>query len=243
METAFQVKTSSFEGPLDLLLSLIEGRKLHISEVSLSKVAEDFINHTKEMSNTAHMSETAHFILVASTLILIKSKSLLPTLQLSEEEETSIEELERRLKLYKYFKKLSREIDEQFGREIIFSKNVSHNTEPVFSTSSDLSINNLKGSLESILNSLPVLEKLPETIVKKVISLEEAIEDLSARIQSAMKMSFNDFVKDKKDRVNVIVSFLGMLELVKDGALDVRQSGDFSDIEMENKKVGTPKFI
>ena len=73
----FTVKTQSFEGPLDLLLDLIEKRKLFINDISLVKVTDDFIAHVRQFENLP-MAESAHFILVASTLLLIKSKSLLP---------------------------------------------------------------------------------------------------------------------------------------------------------------------
>ena len=82
---SFKVKTSSFEGPLDLLLDLIEKRKLFINDVSLAKVTDDFIAHIKQFDDLP-MAESAHFILIASTLLLIKSKSLLQELNLTEEE-------------------------------------------------------------------------------------------------------------------------------------------------------------
>src|SRR4051812_32375972 len=99
----FLVKHEQFEGPLDLLLSLIEKRKLFINDISLAKVADDFINHIKNFEQFP-IGESANFILIASTLLLIKSKSLLPTLQLTEEEQGSIEDLETRLKIYQRIK-------------------------------------------------------------------------------------------------------------------------------------------
>ncbi|MDE2172553.1 MAG: segregation/condensation protein A, partial [Patescibacteria group bacterium] len=99
----FTVKTQTFEGPLDLLLDLIEKRKFFISDISLAKVTDDFITHIKQFENMP-MGESAHFILVASTLLLIKSKSLLPELALSVEEQGDIRDLETRLKIYKRIK-------------------------------------------------------------------------------------------------------------------------------------------
>src|SRR3989344_9116880 len=93
----FHVKTEVFEGPLDLLLSLIEKHKLHINDVSLSKVTDDYISYVNAQVDFP-MGQAADFILVASTLVLIKSKSLLPTLDLSKEEQGDIADLERRLK-------------------------------------------------------------------------------------------------------------------------------------------------
>src|SRR5690242_7983178 len=87
----YTVKTPAFEGPLDLLLDLIEKHKLAISEISLAKVADDYIAYVKTFSEFP-VAMSAHFILVASTLLLIKSRSLLPNLALSDDEKGSIED-------------------------------------------------------------------------------------------------------------------------------------------------------
>ena len=92
----YKIKLDGFEGPFDLLLDLIEKRKLHINDISLSKVTDDYISHVKSIQHFP-IALSANFILIASTLLLIKSKSLLPALQLTEEEQMSIEDLENRL--------------------------------------------------------------------------------------------------------------------------------------------------
>ena len=79
-------------------------------------------------------------------------------------------------------------------------------------------------------------------IIKKVISLEEAITNLTERVQSALKMSFKQFVGNQKEKVNIIVSFLGMLELVKRGIISVEQENHFQDIQMETNHPSTPKY-
>src|SRR4051812_4242556 len=117
----FKVKMEAFEGPLGLLLNLVEKRKLFINDISLSKVADDFISYVRELGNFP-IAESAEFILVASTLLLIKSKSLLPTLDLTSEEQDSIEDLEKRLKLYQRIRDLTIHVREKFGKDIIFEK-------------------------------------------------------------------------------------------------------------------------
>src|SRR3990167_9179602 len=121
MLDSFKIKTDIFEGPLDLLLSLIEKRKLLINEISLSKVADDFIGYLKTHESFP-IAKTAHFILVASTLLLIKSKSLLPSLELTEEESASIEDLELRLRIFRKFKELTKGLTLIFGKEVIYFK-------------------------------------------------------------------------------------------------------------------------
>src|SRR5437773_2621351 len=117
-KTAFAVKTEQFEGPLDLLLDLIGRRRLFINDISLSKVTDDYLEYLKGL-NQFSIPDSANFILIASTLVLIKSKSLLPTLNLTEEEEMSIADLEERLRIYKILKEATVGLREHFGREII----------------------------------------------------------------------------------------------------------------------------
>src|SRR3989344_7839202 len=117
----FKVRVGEFEGPLEVLLDLIEKRKLHISDVTLSQVADEFIEYTKSFENFP-IGDSADFILVASTLLLIKSKSLLPNMPLTEEEQVSIEDLENRLALYKKHKDLSLNLGRMFGNFLYFAQ-------------------------------------------------------------------------------------------------------------------------
>jgi segregation and condensation protein A len=239
---SFTIKTHSFEGPLDLLLDLIEKRKLFINDISLAKVTDDFITHIKSFDNMP-MGESAHFILVASTLLLIKSKSLLPQLELTDEEQGDIHDLETRLKIYKRIKEASVHVSALFGEEIIFGQSHARPVNPVFTPDAEFTLERALYSLKDLINRLPKKEKVPHTIVKKVISLEEMIGTLTTRITSHLRMSFREFTKEhKENRVNVIVSFLAMLELVKQGVVNVTQEKNFDDIHMETKEVGVPRY-
>ncbi len=242
MPLDFKVKTSAYEGPLDLLLDLIEKRKLFINDISLAKVADDFIAHVHSLESFP-IADSANFVLIASTLVLIKSKSLLPTLQLSEEETTSIDELERRLKLYKRMKELSLHVKNQFGTQIIFQKSYTKTIDPVFAPSKDISLGALLTGIRTALASLPKKEILPKAIVRKVISLEEMIGRLTERVKTGLQMSFREFSKHgKEEKVNVIVSFLAMLELVKQGVIMVKQEQEFGDIHMEPERLDIPRY-
>lgn len=239
---SFTIKTQSFEGPLELLLELIEKRKLFINDISLAKVTDDFIEHIKQFSNIP-MSESAHFILIASTLLLIKSKSLLPELSLTDEEESNIKDLETRLKIYKVIKQASLKISEIFGQNIIFEQSQMRKTEPVFTPDPEFTLNKALQLLKDLIIRLPKNEKVPNKVIQKVMSLEEMINTLSNRITSHIRMSFKEFTKENREnRVHVIVSFLAMLELVKNGILHVQQESIFGDIQMETKEVGVPRY-
>lgn len=241
----FQAKTGEFEGPLGLLLQLIEERKMHISQVSLAAVTDQFIGHIKSLEESPDAKgRLADFILVASTLMFIKSAALLPQLQVSTEEVQSAADLERRLKLYQKFKELSQTVKSQFGRQIIFGREPSREIISVFAPTGELTLVNLLQAVRTVIQSFPQPEKLAQVIVKKVISLEEVIKDLTGRVQSALRLSFKDFVANKTERVNIIVSFLGMLELVRQGIVTVEQQAHFDDIQMETTEPSAvPRYI
>lgn len=247
-KTKFSIKTDSFEGPLDLLLDLVTKRKLFISDVSLAQVTDDFIAYI-EAHEEFPIDESAEFILVASTLMLVKSRSLLPMLELTSEEEESIQDLENRLKAYARVKELSGEVKKLFGKRIIFEKLPGKNELVVFSPDSKTDTDNLLKALQSVLDSIPKKEMVPKAVVRKMISLEETIEKLAERITKSSRMNFSDFKRELggggkltyEKKVSIIVGFLAMLELVKRGAIRVTQEGS-GDIEIESESITTPTY-
>lgn len=242
MEAVYKVKTGDFEGPLDLLLSLIEKRKMFINDISLTKVANDYIEYTKSL-DFLPVKDTANFLLIASTLVLIKSKSLLPNLSLTDEENIDMKDLEIRLKIFSQIKKVSLSIKENFGKNIIFSKQQSKYIKPIFTPDKDLTVDGLQIAINRVVSQLPQKETLAEKVVKKVVSLEEMIDNLSERMAQCISMSFREFSKmGEKDRIHVAVSFLAMLELVKQGIVDVVQKNNFEDINIESRGVSTPRY-
>jgi segregation and condensation protein A len=239
---SFTVKTQAFEGPLDLLLDLIEKRKLFISDISLAKVTDDFISHVRQFEQLP-MGESAHFILVASTLLLIKSKSLLPELALTEDEKGDIQDLETRLKIFKRIKEASKHVGSLFGVDMIFPQSHTRPVNPVFAPDPVFTLERALLSLKDLINRLPKKENLPKHVVQKVVSLEEMISNLTTRITSSLKMSFKQFTAEHKgEKVGIIVSFLAMLELVKEGVVHVSQEKEFADIQMVTKEVGVPRY-
>ncbi len=239
MEGNYTVKTGVFEGPLDLLLELITKRKLFVSDVSLAGVTDDFIRYVEEQGSIP-ISESAEFILVASTLMLVKSRSLLPMLTLTTEEEESIHDLEHRLAVYARVKELALVLRSLYGKNVIFEKETRKNETVIFSPDSKTDKANLYAALDRLIAALPKKEVLPKVMVRKVVSLEEMITRLSERVAKAGRMRFKDF--KHKDKVSLIVGFLAMLELVKRGAIRVSQEGA-GDIHIESDVVATPAYV
>ncbi|MDD5721406.1 MAG: segregation/condensation protein A [Candidatus Pacebacteria bacterium] len=238
--SAFQIKTNSFEGPFGLLLSLIEKRKLHINDVSLSAVTEDFLNFMNKLGGL-HYSEISSFVSVAASLLLIKSKSLLPNLDLTNEEEGDIKNLEERLRLYELFTKLGGNIKNNFGQKIIFAPLERKNNVLVFLPDDRITKDSMMIFARNAVGAMPQKVFLPKVEVQKVISLEEMIDKLTERIKSSLKMNFKDFSgggkqASREEKIVVIVGFLAMLELIRNGILDAIQETEGGDIIMTKQE-------
>jgi len=237
----FAVKQERFEGSLDLLLTLIERRQLHIGDIALSKVTDDFLNYAKNFTDFP-IAESAQFAFVASTLLLIKSRALLPQLSLSPEEEESIEDLQNRLKLLKRFRELSRLVRTRFCEHPLFLPQ-EREVSPIFAPPKGISSSLMQSAIKAVLAAIPRAEQISKVAIKKVISLEQMIENLKDRIASALRMSFKEFSSiHKGERIQVIVGFLAMLELIKDGLINATQDIPHGDIMMETGEVGTPRY-
>ena len=239
---SYQIKTGAFEGPFHLLLSLIEEKKFFINDLSLAQVTEDYLNYVNKLEKL-NPAEISNFIVVAATLILIKSKSLLPNLNLTSEEEGDIHNLEERLKLYELYTKLGGNIKSMFGKNIIFAPLERKNDVLIFLPDDQITKESMMTFASDVLNRMPKKVFLPEVEVKKVMSIEEMIDKLTTRIENSMKMSFKDFMgaaKTKEEKVVVIIGFLAMLELVRQGILHVVQENNFEDIMIEKQQQSFP---
>ncbi|MEX0918730.1 MAG: segregation/condensation protein A [Candidatus Paceibacterota bacterium] len=242
MSSHFVVKSENFEGPLDLLLQLVERKKLHINEISLAKVADDYLNY---LAGQHHLpkKDVADFLVIGSTLVFIKSLSLLPTLERTEEETGDIEELERRLVIYRRFKTLSEKIKHHFGRRPLFPRQEKRRMETIFAPGADVSMENIVQAGQKVIANLPKTEIRPQAVIRKTISLEAVIDHLTKRIQSSLRLKFKDLVdRERSEKIEVIVNFLGLLELVRQGILTADQNRPFADIEMETSQVGLPRY-
>ena len=238
---AYKIKTANFEGPFGLLLNLVEERKLFINEISLAEVTEDYLKYVNGLNNLGP-HEISSFLVVAATLILIKSKSLLPNLNLTLEEEGDIRNLEDRLKLYELYTRLAGNIKSNFGKRIIFAPLERKNDVLVFLPDDQITTESMMTFAQGALGRIPKKVFLPEVGVKKVVSIEEMIDKLTERIQNCLKINFKDFAGGavtKEERIVVIVGFLAMLELVRNGILDAVQEDNFEDIIMEKQETIT----
>ncbi len=240
-----EIKTSVYEGPLEILLELIEKRKLLINDISLAAVTDEYIARINAMDELP-MGETADFIALAATLLLIKSRSLLPTLTITEEESRDIKELEYRLALYQLIKEAARGINNQLGEPYLYEGSAPEPL-PMFIPDAAVTATSLREAAQTLINGFPQTLSLPKVEVKKIMTLEQMIDTMSQRISGAFRTSFKEFsglsrAQTSEAKHGVIVSFLALLELVKQGILRAQQEEDFGDITMESDAVSTPTY-
>jgi len=230
----YNIKIEQFEGPLDLLLQLIEQEKLDITRVSLSLVTDQYLEYIGSRENVS-LENLSQFLTVASKLILIKSKALLPLLRFSEEEEEEIRDLEQQLIEYRKFKDVSLKIGDLIDtNRACFSRDGYVGFESFFCPPENIEASDLKKVFGKILGSIPILEKLEEEVVKEILTLEDKIFHLQSWLKEKMESTFSEMVLNSSDKTEVIVSFLALLELVKQKVIHVQQEGVFQEIKMKN---------
>jgi segregation and condensation protein A len=234
---AYSIKQEKFEGPIELLLELIEKEQLEITELSLSRVADEYLEYIRKAENI-HLENLAEFLLVASRLILIKSRALLPMLRITKEEEEEIQDLAEQLEQYKKFKEASLKIGKLAERgRICYSREGFREVKAVFYPPKNLNVFDLKKYFQAVLAEIPLLEKLEEEIVGEIVTLEERINELQNSLRSKIESSFSTLVEKASDKVDVIISFLAMLEMIKQRIIEARQEDLFSEIKLHIKSV------
>ena len=233
------MKAEVFEGPLDVLLDMIEERRLAISEINLANVCDAYLAYIERLPNLP-LGETAQFILIASTLLLIKSRSLLPMLELSEEERESVDELERRLARLAIIRKSAKMLRSRWGTVPLAFPRTSP-AGPVVFTPAETNLERIITAARTLLHTLPKPANLVEAAVAPVRALEDVIIEMRTRLSRAIKASFRELTK-KASREEAIIYFLAMLELVRSGSASATQERLFEDITIELESVGAPKY-
>jgi len=231
----YNVKQEKFEGPMELLLELIEKEKLSITQLSLASVANEYLEYIRNNDNI-NLGHLAEFLSVASKLILIKSRTLLPTLKFTDEEEVEIKDLAKQLEQYKKFKEAAQNVGKRFRlKKISYSRPGFIGIKSVFYPPEGTNAYDLKKNFLKILSEIPMIEKLQEEIVAEVITLEERINDLEQTLRQRIETSFSDLVSGAKEKIDVIISFLAVLEMVKQRIINVEQGKLFEDIKLSIK--------
>lgn len=232
------LKLKQFEGPLDLLLSLIEQRQLDITTIALAEVTEQFLQYLKDLK-TIDPTSLADYLAIAAKLLVIKSKAILPTLELEQEEEDAGFDLEARLLLYKQFKEVAKHLKgldskrrQGFSRAVTFEQRISFYPDPA------VTAKELYNSILTVLSGLKELDALPKAKLKEAISIQEKIDHLRISLGDKIESRLSDIIKTAKNKDEVIVTFLALLELIKQKIFVADQEALFADVVI--KKYNQP---
>lgn len=224
----YDVKVEKFEGPLAVLLELIEKDKLDISEVSLGSITESFLKHIELVEDVAP-NDLADFLLVAGRLLYLKSKLLLPELVLEDDDEL---DLANQLKLYQRFAEAAVRLSDMLASQrVAYTGPRLALDAPAFSPPPLLTADDLAVALREVVEKVKPYMDMPVAMMERAVSVEEKLEELKERIMSQAQLYFHDIAK-RGSKSDIVASFLALLELLKQDILRVEQKGHFQDIQI-----------
>ena len=229
----YTVETRVYEGPLDLLLQLINRAELDITEVSLAQLTDQYLEHLNSISEVA-TEEVSAFLVIAAKLIQIKSEVLLPRHSENEVEEDVGQELVRQLKLYKRFKEISmilRGYEESGSRTYLRIAPTPHIESKI--DISGLTIDDLLVAAQAALLKSKPDARLENVITISRITIRQKINLIAQFLKHGERGTFQQLLSKEPTREEIVVTFLAMLELVKRHLVQVWQESLFGGIEVK----------
>ena len=241
-------KLDNFEGPLDLLLHLIEKNKVSIYDIPIVTITEQYLDYVNHMEHE-DLDVVSDFLVMAATLLDIKSRMLLPKTESEEDEEDEEDpraELVRRLLEYKMYKYMAEELEEReqeaelhFFKEPTIPKEVAKYEEPLDLDKllDGLTLAKLQKIFDGIMkrnaNKLDSVRSRFGTIRREPISLEQKVKSVLSYARGHKRFRFSDVIERESDRLDIVVSFLAVLELMKMGRIYLVQENLFDDMQIE----------
>lgn len=245
-----EFKLQVFEGPLDLLLHLLEKNKVSIYDIPIVEITAQYMDYIRQMRQN-DLNVMSEFMVMAATLLDIKSRMLLPAKETEDEEaEDPRAELVQQLLEYKLYKCMAFELKDRqvdaarvFYKEPSIPKEVAAYQPPINTQElmADLSLNQLNSIFKSVLKRQkdkidPIRSKFGE-IKKEEVSMEDKMGFLTEYAMKHRNFSFRQLLEKQSSRLEIIVTFLAVLELMKAGTIYISQEHTFDDIQIESKLV------
>lgn len=232
----FQVNLTRYSGPYTKLLELIEQKKLSITEIDLVSVADEYIAHIQSLGKE-EIVDISQFIVVVSTLMLMKAKSLLPGVSYTEEEEKQVHELESKLELYAVLVNASSKIKSIYLKTALYKKErSSFKFVQVFVPDERVTISMLESIALLTISSFVNPSQLAKVAVEQALRIENVIDNLLDRVKNMSTLSLNSLANGAKSieekKKLLIINFLALLELLRNGTINASQSADGGDIEI-----------
>lgn len=233
-----EFKLKEFDGPLDLLLTLIGKAQIDIRDIFVSEITDQYLEIVRNAPDL-NMDEASDFLVMAATLLEIKSRSMLPKPKAGEEEEDPETELIRRLEEYKRFRETADNMKEfeEAARHVFTKLPEEYPLPPQEIELTGLSLEGLTEALLRILARKPALDDNPESnhyaprnIHRDVHTVQECMLDLMHAIRKRKRMKFEEAFSDAPVREEVVTMFLAVLELLKLGQIHIRQEETYGSI-------------
>ncbi len=237
----YSIKIDNFEGPLDLLCHLIDKNKMDIYDINISQIADQYIDYINQMEKM-NLDVTSEFLVMASTLLYLKSKHLLPKTQ-DDEEEISEEELIRRIIEYKKYKEITKKLKENY---LEFSKRYFKQQEEIELPKQKIESEFDKNTIPDIYRRL--IEKNKDKINENASNIEKialvetysvgnTVKEMYKALIKYKKFTFNKlFSPKKRNKKEVVTAFSGLLEMSRRNKVITEQEELFGDIEVEKNK-------
>jgi segregation and condensation protein A len=230
----YRVQTPVYEGPLDLLLNLIEHAELDITTVSLASVTDQYLSYINGLEQI-NADEISAFLVIAAKLLQIKSEALLPRPPVREAgEEDAGQALVDQLKLYKRFKEIGGWLNtrEQANLRTYLRVAPPPKVEPKLDLS-NITLAKLVEAAEEAFAKEKAKQPLGTVIAAPRITIREKIDMITKMMKDVQHTAFSSLIKDSNSRLEIVVTFLAMLELIKRYRVQAHQEGLFSDIEID----------
>ena len=229
----YSVITPIFEGPLDLLLQLIERAELDITKLALAQVTDQYLSHIRDLPELKP-DEVSGFLVIAARLMQIKSEALLPRPKIEALEEEDVgEALVQQLILYKRFKEIGKQLGDRDKAGLHTYLRLA--TPPVVEGKLDLSdvgVNDLLAAYQSALSRQQDIAPMGKVATLRRIRIRDKIELIRSMLSEKGTISFQTLFSEKSTRVEIIVTFLALLELIKRYWVTTMQESLFSEIEI-----------
>lgn len=247
---AIDVRLNVFEGPLDLLLHLIEKNKVNIYDIPIVTITEQYLEYVNNMEEE-DLDIVSEFLVMAATLIKIKSKMLLPKDEEAlEEDDDPRDELVRRLLEYKMYKYAANELKdlELEGNKALYKsssippevKQIKQEIDPFeLISKADINLEKLNEIFKSVMRKQafkvdPIRSKFKE-IEREEIPIEEKMAQIREQVRGLSGINFRTLLEMQASRANIIATFLAVLELMKVGAISIRQEEMFGEIMIDSR--------
>jgi len=235
----YRIKTPVYQGPLDLLLQLIESAELDITKLALAQVTDQYLAHLRELEHSPP-DEISAFLVIAAKLLWIKSNALLPHTSQGEEGEDVGDDLARQLIAYKRYKEIAELLadrkDQGYQSYVRISPAVDVKENVEFG---DFDLTALQALARKVFQSDIDRRSIDTVVERPKVTIKDKIKLISEKFRTREEITFQEILGEKYSRIDIVITFLAVLELIKGKYIRVIQQGLFDDISLKRRDKNT----